>query len=255
MSGAELVWMNVSLYQAAAALNANARWQELITENLAASAIPGFKKQEMSFSAVAAGVMPASASGSQHYALPHASAVTNFSAGELKFTGVKTDVALEGRGFLAVQMPDGNTAYTRDGELQINAAGLLVTKQGFPVLGDSGPIQLDLSNPAPVSIASGGDVSQGADVKGKLRAVEFDDPQVLTPINAGYFIASNAGQTPRDAEIAVFRQGFLESANTSAVSEMAHLIAAMRMYEANQKVIQTHDERMGRAISEIGNPS
>jgi flagellar basal-body rod protein FlgG len=154
-----------------------------------------------------------------------------------------------------VQLADGNTAYTRDGEFQINAAGLLVTKQGFPVMGDSGPIQIDLNNPSPVSISAGGDVSQGADIKGKLRAVEFDDPNLLTPINSGYFLAGNPGLTPRDAETAVFRQGFLESANTSAVSEMAHLIAAMRMFEANQKVIQTHDERMGRAISELGNPN
>src|SRR5437764_128357 len=150
--------MNVSLYQAAAALNANSRWQESIAENLAASSIPGFKKQELSFSAIAGGMMSASTQHPQRFALPHAATATNFSAGELKFTGAKTDVALEGHGFFAVQMPDGTTAYTRDGEFQMNASGQLVTKQGHPVLGEAGPIQLDPTTSAPVSISATGEV-------------------------------------------------------------------------------------------------
>src|SRR5437667_7063966 len=121
--------MNVGLYQAAAALNANSRWQESIAENLAASSIPGFKKQEMSFGAIAAGLIPSAAQGAQRFSLPHATPATNFSPGELKFTGVKTDVALQGSGFFAVQMPDGATAYTRDGEFQMSPSGQLVTKQ------------------------------------------------------------------------------------------------------------------------------
>jgi len=247
--------MNVSLYQAAAALNNNARWQEIISENLAAGAIPGFKKQELSYSAVAAGFMPGAKGVAQPFALPQGVAVTNFSAGEMKFTGVKTDVALEGRGFLAVQLPDGNTAYTRDGEFHIDAAGQFVTKQGFPVLGDSGPIQIDLNNHAELSISPSGEVSQGADLKGKLRAVDFSDPQLLAPISSGYFLATHPKLQTTEAADAVFRQGVLESANTSSVVEMAHLISAMRMYEANQKVIHAHDERMGRAISELGSPT
>ena len=96
--------MNVSLFQAAAALNANSRWQESIADNLAASSIPGFKKQDLSFGAVEAGLMPSSANGPQHFSLPSAGVSTNFEPGEMKFTGVKTDVGLEGRGFLAVQI-------------------------------------------------------------------------------------------------------------------------------------------------------
>src|SRR5678810_458413 len=146
--------MNVSLYQAAAALKANTLWQETIADNLAASSIPGYKKQELSFAAVQAGL-----TGRSHAAQPRATPVSNFQAGELKFTGVKTDLALEGRGFLVVQLPDGANAYTRDGELHTSSSGELVTKQGFPVLGDSGPIQLDLNNPAPISISATGEVS------------------------------------------------------------------------------------------------
>lgn len=243
--------MNVSLYQAAAALNANSRWQELISENLAASSVPGFKKQELSFSAVQAGLLPAATNNNQRFELPQPSVSTNFQAGELKFTGSKTDVALEGAGFLSVQMPDGATAYTRDGELRFNAAGQLTTKQGFPVLGDGGPIQIDINNRAPVSISASGEVSQGAEVRGRLRAVEFDRPNLLTPIGRGQFLANNPQLQPTDSTTTSFHQGYVETANTSPAMEMAHLITAMRLYEANQRVIQAQDERMSRAITEL----
>ncbi|MEY2407998.1 MAG: flagellar basal-body rod protein FlgF [Verrucomicrobiota bacterium] len=246
--------MNVSLYQAAAALNASSRWQEMIAENLAASSIPGYKKQDLSFAAVQAGRMPVPGSGQEHFSLPQGNAATNFHPGELKATGVPTDVALEGRGFLPVQLADGQTAYTRDGELHISATGQLVTKQGFAVLGESGPIQLDFNNHTPISISATGEVSQGADIKGTLKAVDFAQPNLLTPISHGCFLATNVNLKKTDAET-LFRQGYLEGANTSAATEMAHLITSMRMYEANQRVIQAQDERMGRAITELGNPN
>ena len=114
--------MNVSLYQAASALNANERWQEVITENLAASSIPGYKKQDLSFSAVQSGVMQKTASGSAPaFSLPRITSATNFQPGELEPTGGKTDVALDGSGFFVVQTPNGTSAYTRDGEFQTNA--------------------------------------------------------------------------------------------------------------------------------------
>ncbi len=247
--------MNVSLYQAAAAMTASSRWQELISENLAASSVPGYKKQELSFSAIQAGLMPAPANGPQHFALPHAAAATNFQPGELKATGVSTDIALEGRGFIPVQLPDGHTAYTRDGELHLSATGQLVTKQGFTVLGEGGPIQLDTNNHTPLSISATGEVSQGADTKGTIKAVDFTEPNLLTPISHGCFLATHPSLKPADASNTSIRQGFLEGANTSAASEMAHLITSMRMYEANQKVIQAQDERMGRVITELGNPN
>ncbi|HEY0455750.1 MAG TPA: flagellar hook-basal body protein [Verrucomicrobiae bacterium] len=242
--------MNVSLFQNAAAMSANARWQELISQNIAAGSIPGYKKQELSFSAVQAGLPPVH--GAKPVLLPQAVAVTNFRQGELKTTGVNTDVALEGPGFLAVQMPDGNTAYTRDGELRVNSTGELTTKQGYPVLGEGGPIQLDPSNHSPISISATGEISQGSDLKGKLRVVDFEKPNLLTPTSNGLFLANSPALRAEEAPGTTVRQGFLESANTSSAVEMANLISAMRMYEANQRVIQAHDDRMSKAITELG---
>ncbi len=248
--------MNVSLYQAAAALNANERWQELISQNLASATIPGFKKQDISFSSVEAGMMqPTSSPGaSGHYTLPSANAATNFQQGELQPTGVKTDVALEGPGFFQVQLPNGSTAYTRDGEFQMNSEGQLVTKQGYPVQGDGGTIQVDLNNPAPLSISPDGTISQGSDVKGQLKPANFNDTSLLTTAGSGYYLAldPHLQTTPSTASV---KQGFLEASNTSSVTEMANLISSMRNYEANQKIIQVQDDRMSRVITELGNPN
>ncbi len=248
--------MNISLYHAASALNANDRWQELIAENLASSSLPGFKKQEISFEAVQAGLMPASTPSSasaaaRAFSLPRASTSTDFSNGDMKYTGQSTDIAVDGAAFFAIQLPNGATAYTRDGEFHISSQGQWVTKQGFPVLGDGGPIQVDLENAAPISVSPDGEVSQGADQKGVLRLVEFDTPKALSPVSGGVFLANDPAAGLRQATTSTVRQGWLEGANTSVVSEMANLITSMRIFEANQRVIQLQDDRMSKAINEL----
>jgi flagellar basal body rod protein FlgG len=247
--------MNVSLYQAAAAMNAQNSWMDAISGNLAASALPGYKKQEMSFAAVAAGAMPGNGPGQVSYVQPNARAGINFQPGDLKYTGAPTDVAIEGRGFFSFQMPDGRTGYTRDGEFKVDSQGRLVTKQGHPVLSDGGPIQLDTRNPAPVAIAANGEISQGADRKGRLRIVDFADPGRLTPLSGANFVATAPGLEPQPVDTPAIRQGFLEASNASSVTEMVKLIGATRSFEANQRIVQLQDERMGRAISELGNPN
>ncbi len=122
-------------------------------------------------------------------------------------------------------------------------------------MSDGGPLQLDPANSTPISVAASGEVSQGGTLKGRLRLVEFTQPNQLTPIGAGCFVAGNPGQQPAAAQNSQIRQGFLEGANTSPTTEMASLITAMRMFETNQKVMQMQDERMGRVITELGNPS
>ena len=220
--------MDVSLYQAAAAMNASARWQEVISDNLAANQIPGFKKQDLSFSAVQAGFMQrtlgASPTASSHFVMPVAGTATNFQAGELRPTGVATDLAIEGPGFFEVQMPDGSRGYTRDGEFRVSAQGQVTTKSGLLVMGDTGPVQLDVNNPSAITIAPTGEISQGGEIKGHLKIAEFSNPAVLTPTGTGYFIVSDPAVQPHNATASTVRQGFLESGNTSSVVEMANLI-------------------------------
>lgn len=237
-------------------MNANARWQEVISQNLASASIPGYKKQDLSFDAIQAGVMSqANPDPNVQFTLPRVSTATNFSQGEFRQTGVNTDVAIEGRGFFQVQMPSGNTAYTRDGEFHVNSSGQLTTKQGFPVLGDAGPIQIDTNLGGTISISDTGEISQGSEVRGKLKIVDFENPNLLNQVSGGYFTSNNPNQQPNEATQASLRQGYLEGANVSTVTEMASLIGVMRGFEANQRIMQIHNDRMGRTISELGNPN
>ena len=161
------------------------------------------------------------------------------------------DFALEGPGLFAVQMPDGKNAYTRGGEFQLNAQGQLVTKQGYMVMGDGGPVQMDPNNPAPLTVSATGEVSQGKDIKGKLSVVEFANQQELTMIGGGYFRMDDPNSLPVPSAGTSVRQGFTEAANTSPTLEMAGLITAMRMFETNQKVLQMQNDRMGRIITDL----
>jgi flagellar basal-body rod protein FlgF len=250
--------MNVSLFQAAASLNANSRWQEVIADNLASGSVPGFRKQQLCVAAVQAGLMPASGVGGSGgvpvFTVPKVSTVTSFEPGELKYTGSNNDVAIDGKAFFEIQLPSGQSAFTRDGEFQISAKGQLVTKQGYAVLSNTGPVQLDPSNGAPMLISADGTISQGGDVKGQLKLTEFTDPQLLTQITGGYFLANDPKLQPQPSTSSV-RQGYLEGSNVSMLGEMAGMMTAMRGFEAGQHLVQIQDDRMGKAISELGSPT
>jgi flagellar basal body rod protein FlgG len=248
--------MDVSLFQAAAGMNASSRWQEVIADNLAASQVPGFKSQDMSFSAVQSGFMGrppgAVAMPSQRFVMPLAGASTNFQPGELHPTGVSTDLAVEGAGFFAVRTPEGTPAYTRDGEFHLSVQGQLATKQGLPVLGDNDlAIELDPQSVAPIVVAPTGEITQGGAAKGRVKVAEFKDTSVLTSTGTGYFVSNDPLIQPSASTTARVRQGFLENGNSSTLLEMGNLITALRYYEANQKVIQTEDERVNQLISSV----
>lgn len=250
--------MNVSLVQAAAALTANSRWEEMVAENLSSSSIPGFRKNNLSFSGVQAGLMaptgPGQAGSGDKYIMPKLESRMSFEAGLARYTGEKTDMSIDGPGFFEIQMPNGKAAYTRSGSFQINSQGQLVTSSGRLVMGDSGPIQLDSNNPKVMAVAPTGEVSQGNDVKGKVKLVDFNDAGRLTAISGGLFMANDPKLQVTEAPSSTLRQFYVEGSNTTPAKEMINLISAMRTYEANQRVIQINDERMGRAISELGNP-
>lgn len=253
--------MNVGIYQAASALDANSRWQEVIADNLASGSVPGFKQRQLSLESIQAGLMPAGNARnlSQSFSIPTGVIATNFAPGEMKYTGVNTDVAVDGKGFFEVQLPNGSTGLTRDGEFQVNSLGQLVTKEGYRVLGvgpggTPAPIDLDPHNTAPLSISATGEVNQGAEDRGQLQLTDVDKPQLLTQISGGYFIAQNRA-LKQSTSTSTVRAGYLEGSNTSTVGEMANLMTAMRGFEANQHVIQIQDDRMNKTITELGSPS
>lgn len=239
-------------------MEGNLRRQQMIAENLAAGAIPGFKKLDMSFSAMEPGLfekgLNAASAQQLRYSFPAFNSQTNFTQGGMRPTNVPTDVAIDGPAFFGVQGPNG-TVYTRDGEFRTGPTGQLTTKEGYPVLGMGGPIQLDAQNATPISISSTGEVTQNGVARGRLQLMEFADLSQLRRINNGYYADSGNQAKPADATSSTLRQGHLEFSNTTPSHEMSDLMMTLRHFEANQRVIQMQDERLGRIIQELSNPT
>lgn len=248
--------MDVSLYQAAAAMNATAQWQELIAQNLTTSGISGGRKHDVVFADVQAGMDSNVSAGTQTgYCIPTATNVTNFQPGEIHASSSPMDFALEGSGYFNVQLPEGQIAYTRGGSFELNSKGQVVTNQGYPVLADNGPIKVNPNSSSALTVSFTGEVSQGQQHLGKFKLTEFSNPEFLTTIGASNFQADNPDAGAVDATATKVRQGFLEEANTSPTMEMSGMVTAMRLFEANQKVMQMQSDRMSRTITELGGTS
>jgi len=171
--------------------------------------------------------------------------------GNLLVTGNQYDVAINGRGFLQVQMPDGTTAYTRDGSLQLDDSGQLVTPDGFLVL----PAISVPENALSVTINASGQVSATLDGQteeqslGQLQLAAFINQAGLESIGNNLLKETAASGspvtgTPQSAGFGSLIQGSLESSNVNVVSEITGLITAQRAYEMNSRVIKTADDML-----------
>ncbi|MEQ8321964.1 MAG: flagellar basal-body rod protein FlgG [Rhodospirillales bacterium] len=171
--------------------------------------------------------------------------------GSLKATDNTFDLAIQGRGYFQVQLPNGETAYTRDGTFQLDNNGSLVTQDGFPVLpGISVPVDA-----VDVSINAAGEVlvkQDGSEIPSNVGAIQlaiFPNQGGLRAEGNNLFTetaASGAASaiTPGQSGSGAILQGFIEVSNVNAVEEVAEMIRAQRAYDMNSKVIQTADQMM-----------
>jgi len=249
--------MNIGVYKGAAALGAYEKWQEILAQNLASGSVPGFKKNEVSFDSVNAngklGAHNRSGHGSQPV-MPKASAKINFAQGELRRTGADLDFAVEGDGFFQIQRANGELGYTRDGEFHLKGDRTLVTKGGFPVMGESGPVVFPEGTGA-ISVNADGVIFQGEETVAKLPIYRFTDLKKLHRVGDGLMAPVKNGEQPIPAERPVVLTGYLEQSNVSPMTEMVNLIEVSRAYESCQKVIQAHDDASDKAIQILGNPT
>ena len=170
----------------------------------------------------------------------------DFSQGELRTTSNPLDLAIRGEGFFQVQTPDG-IRYTRDGSFTLNRDGYLVTTEGYFVLGENGPIQI--AQNGDININQQGEVFVNEQMVGRLNIVTFQQINQLQKQGDNLYIANAAPEQAQNAQVV---QGALEGSNINIVSEMVNLISAFRAYEANQKVIQTHDATLDKVINYVG---
>jgi flagellar basal-body rod protein FlgF/flagellar basal-body rod protein FlgG len=180
----------------------------------------------------------------------------NMSTGPILRTGSPLDVAIDGDGFLAVQTPRGQR-YTRNGALQINATGTLVTSAGDPVLGIGGPITFQNTD-SNISIGEDGTITvrEGASAisdsaRGKLQLVTFANNDQLQKEGSSLFSAPT-GVTPAPAPTSVrVMQGAIEQSNVSAVAEMARMIDITRTYTQISNILQQEANERTSALDKL----
>jgi flagellar basal-body rod protein FlgF len=177
----------------------------------------------------------------------------DFTQGPTEQTKNPLDLAIDGGGFLVVQTKAGER-YTRDGGLQINNQGQLVTAAGDPVIGNSGPIVFQPTD-HDVSIAADGNITvlEGLNridsVRGKLRVVSFADAQKLLKDGSNLYSAGTAAAQPDTAS--KIRQGFVEKSNVNSVTEMSRMIEVTRTYTQIANLLQQQSDLHKSAIEKL----
>lgn len=215
--------------------------------NLANASTVGFKAQEHRFRAVPvlSEAMPTRAF------VVDASVSDVMDEGPLMYTGRNLDVAVNGRGWLAVQLPDGSEAYTRAGSLDVDVTGLLQTKSGYPVAGDGGPINIPPDNR--IEIAPDGTVSvvptfgtpNNANAIGRIKLVNPAEGELVRGAD-GLFRLRSGQPAPAD-ETVKLTSGTLEGSNVNVTDAMVNLISLSRQFEMQMKMMQTADANAQRA--------
>jgi flagellar basal-body rod protein FlgF len=226
--------------------------QANVSHNLANATTTGFRGQLDSFRAV-----PVVGEGLPTRAFVVDSTVgADFTLGTVQQTGRPLDVAIQGKGWLAVQLPDGSEAYTRNGGLQLSENGVLQTQSGLAVLGDGGTISV----PPDLKIAVAGDgtisgtdsvtVPAAVNVVGRLKLVNPPE-ETLVRGDDGLFRIKNGEPADADAAVRVVG-GALEASNVNVADAMVNMISLARQFEMQMNLLknaETNDSRASQLLS------
>jgi flagellar basal-body rod protein FlgF len=159
------------------------------------------------------------------------------------------DLMIEGQGFLTAQTPEG-LRYTRAGNLTVSQDGVLVTKQGDPVLGEKGLIYVRGTQ---FEVNSRGEIFQDGQLLDRLKLVNFSNPtDNLERVGNNYYHYAGRAEDIQPAGAASIRQGFLEGSNVNAIKNLTSMIIAHRSYEAYQKAVSNYDQIMEKSSNAIG---
>lgn len=255
------------LYTAGWGLVANTKKLDVIANNLANVNTNGFKKDTVIYETFADYMAkrindPSGANrgpvaiGPMEFGSDIGEIYTVYTQGKLINTGATTDLAIKNndRAFFAVEVPSPDGAvqemYTRNGAFAVDVNGRLVTQDGYVVKGlvngEEGPIILNSDD---FVVESDGTVIQDGEVVAVLVIREFENTDTLR--KRGDNLVERTDETQETEFSGSVQQGYQEESNVNPVKEMVDMIAAMRLYEANQKVLRAYDDTLDKAVNEV----
>lgn len=255
--------MERALWTAVTGMKAQELSLDTIANNLSNLNTTGFKSsrinfQDLLYSTLATpGAVSGEGSVPTGIQLGHGARVSgiakHFSQGAMVQTDGPLDLAIEGDGFFEVNLPDGTRAYTRDGGFKVNAAGEVVTSDGYRVSGfdsiDPGTTEITITADGSFTTVVNGTATS----KTKLTLTRFVNPEGLRAIGRNLFKETEAsgspqtGLNPGENGVGTIAQRYLESSNVNVAEELVGMITTQRAYEATSKAIKTSDEMLGTA--------
>jgi flagellar basal-body rod protein FlgG len=174
--------------------------------------------------------------------------------GDLKETGNALDVAIQGNGFLQVEMPDGSFAYTRDGSIQRDQNGMLVTAGGYPIqpginIPDNA-LSITIARDGTVSVTQPGATGTNVEV-GQLQLSTFINPTGLQSLGENLYAETDASGPANQLQpgldgAGVLLQNYVETSNVNVAEELVNMITTQRAFEMNSKAVQTSDQMLAR---------
>lgn len=254
--------MDLALMIAKSGLDAHHTSIEVISNNLANANTTGFKKnraefEELPYQVVTQPGAPASDSVNNATGLvigTGAKMANNskiFTDGAAVLTGKDLDIAIQGRGFFQVMLPNNDIAYTRAGSLRVNSEGALTLPNGYavqpPITIPPQTTKIDISQDGYVSVISG--TSSTETQIGQLQLSDFINPDGLQPIGENLYMQTTASGnpttgTPDQQGFGLLKQGQLEGSNVNVVEEMVNLIEAQRAFEVTSKAVSAVDNML-----------
>jgi flagellar basal-body rod protein FlgF len=239
--------MDRMLYVAMTGAKETLRAQTVNNHNIANVSTTGFRADLAAFQSRA---VDGSGYASRVYAT-NGTTGFNEQSGALLTTGRDLDVAVTGKGWIAVQGADGKEAYTRAGNLQVDATGQLMTATGQPVLGDGGPINIPpytsifFARDGSISIVAQGQTPDTTATVGRIKLVNPAEEQVERGED-GLFRMKDGSDAPAESNVQIV-SGVLESSNVNAAEAMVNMIELSRQFEMQVKAIRTAEENAAAA--------
>lgn len=223
--------------------------QATVAQNLANVNTPGFRAMIDAFRAV-----PLVGEGlPTRTFVVDSTAATDFSQGALQQTGRNLDVAVQGPGWIAVQMPDGSEAYTRNGSFQVAANGVLQTRDGQNVLGDGGTItippntEVAIAKDGTISTVPSGTTPRPVSVVARIKLVNPPQNQMVRG-DDGLFRTQDGRAAAADANVTV-ASGSLEGSNANTMDALVSMISLSRMFDMQMKMLTSADDNAKQAGS------